>query len=138
MSKRLALGFLTLAPIIVLGLLLTTPMWGRWLLAVVAMSFPIALVTLATARGDGVGRLRAPFVVLFLMLQAGAVGVLVLTGSSSGGLAGLPTSLLFLLGFVWLGPLLVTTVSYAVFFPELGIDDALLEQLDEIREHRDA
>ncbi len=70
------------------------------------------------------------------MLQVGVVGVLAFSASSVNGFFGFPISLHFLLLLIWLGPLCLTTLTYAVTFPELGIDDALLEQLDQLRTTR--
>ena len=72
------------------------------------------------------------------MLQVGVIGVLVFSASGVNGLYRFPLSLHFLLLLVWLGPLCVTTVTYAVTFPELGIDDALVERLEQMRRDHEA
>ncbi len=137
MAKRLALGFLTVAPFAILVIFFFTPPAASWLLAVVVVSFPIALVTLAVSRNGRVGRrLYLPLVALFAMLQVGVTSVLAFSESGVNGLYGLPLSLHLLLLLMWLGPLCVTTLSYAVTFPELGIDDALLERLDQLKKMR--
>ena len=137
MAKRLALGFLTVAPFAILVIFFFTPAALSWLFAVVVMSFPNALVTLAVSRDGRVGRrLRLPLLALFAMLQVGVAGVLAFGASSVNGFFGFPISLHFLLLLIWLGPLCLTTLTYAVTFPELGIDDALLEQLDQLRTTR--
>ncbi len=137
MAKRLALRFLTVAPFAILAIFFFTPAALSWLFAVVVMSFPIALVTLAVSRDGGLGRrLRLPLLALFAMLQLGVIGVLAFSESGVNGFFGFPISLHFLLLLIWLGPLCVTTITYAVTFSELGIDDALLEQLDQLRTTR--
>jgi len=139
MAKRLALGFLTLGPLVILGMFFFTPAALSWLFAVVVMSFPIALVTLAVSRDGGVGRrLRFPLLALFAMLQAGVIGVLVFSASGVNGFYGFPLSLHFLLLLIWLGPLCVTTITYAVTFTEFGIDDELLDQLKTMRRDRES
>ena len=70
------------------------------------------------------------------MLQCGVLGVLAFTESGRNGLFGLPLSLHFLLLLVWLGPLVVTTVSYALLFPELGVDDELVAKLEQMKRDR--
>ena len=135
MAKRLALGFLTVAPLAILVIFFLTPAALSWLFAVVVMGFPIALVTLAVSRDGNVGRrLGLPLLALFAMLQVGVIGVLAFSASSVNGFFGFPLSLHFLLLLIWLGPLCVTTVTYAVTFPELGIDDELLERLNQFKQ----
>ena len=131
MAKRLALGFLTAASLAILAaFFVEVPAFA---FAVLLMAFPVALVTLAVSRRGRVGRLRLPLAVLFVMLQGGVLGVLALTASGRTGPFGMPLSLHFLLLAVWLGPLVVTTVSYAALFSELGIDDELLGELERRR-----
>ena len=133
MAKRLALGFVGVASLTVLFFFLVAVPGSTWAFAVLVMGFPIALVTLAVSRDGAVGRLWIPLVALFASLQTGVLGVLVYTGSVGSGPLDLPPSLVFLLAFVWLAPLVITTVSYAVLFGELGIDDELLARLDSLR-----
>lgn len=135
MAKRLALGFLGVASVAVLLIFLVGLPGAAWPFAVLVMGFPIALVTLAVSCNGRVGRLRVPLAALAILLQCGVLGVLAFTDSGRS-LFGLPLSLHFLLVAVWLGPLVVTTVSYAVLFPELGIDDELLGRLDQMRRQR--
>jgi hypothetical protein len=72
------------------------------------------------------------------MLQAGVIGVLAFSASGVNGFYGFPLSLHFLLLLIWLGPLCVTTITYAVTFTELGIDDELLDQLKTMRRDRES
>ncbi len=129
MAKRFSLGFLTVASLAILVIFFVELRALSWLFAVLVMGFPIALVTMAVSRDGRLGRLRVPLVVLFVMLQCGVIGVLAFDGSSVTGFFGLPLSLHFLLLSIWLGPLVVTTLTYAVTFSELGIDDELLGRL---------
>jgi hypothetical protein len=131
MTKRLALGFLTAASLAILAAFFVE--LPAFVFAALVMAFPVALVTLAVSRDGQLGRLRAPLAVLFVMLQGGVLGVLALTGSGRTGSWGMPLSLHLLLLLVWLGPLVVTTVSYAAMFSELGIDDELLGELERRR-----
>ena len=136
MEKRLALGFLTVASLAILVIFFVELRALSWLFAVLVMGFPIALVTLAVSRHGRLGRLRVPLVVLFVMLQCGVIGVLASSGSGVSGFYGLPLSLHFLLLLIWLGPLGVTTLTYAAMFSELGIDDELLERMEQMRRDR--
>jgi len=133
MATRLALGFLTASSLAILLVLLLGLQALSWLFAVVVMGFPIALVAVAVSPGGRLGRVRIPLLVLLVMLQVGVIGVLAFSGVETAGPLGLPVSLHFLLVFVWLGPLVITTVSYAATFEDFGIDDALLERLEKMR-----
>ncbi len=136
MAKRLSLGFLTVASLAILVIFFVELRALSWLFAVLVMGFPIALVTLAVSRDGRLGRLRLPLVVLSAMLQCGVIGVLAFDGSGITGFYGLPISLHFLLLLIWLGPLCVTTLTYAATFSELGIDDELLGRLKQMRRDR--
>ncbi len=136
MAKRFSLGFLTVASLAILVIFFVELRALWWLFAVLAMGFPIALVTMAVSRDGRLGRLRVPLVVLFVMLQCGVIGVLAFSGSGVNGFYGLPISLHFLLLLIWLGPLCVTTLTYAATFSELGIDDELLARLEQLRRDR--
>lgn len=135
MAKRFALGYLAAAPLLIL-LVFFVPGVPSWLLAPVVMGLPVAFVVQAVSRDGSVKRLAAPLVLLFLMLQTGAAGVLIFSGSGATRL-GLPVALHSLLFLVWLGPLIVTTLSYAWLFAELGIDDDVLARVSEMRAARD-
>lgn len=136
MAKRVALAFLTLASAVILTIFFVDAPSSTWLFSMLVMGFPIALVTIAVSRAGRLGRLRVPLIVLFVLLQVGVVGVLGFNGSSATGLFGLPLSLHFLLLLIWIGPLFVTTLSYAGLFSELGIDDALIGRLEQMRRDR--
>ncbi len=138
MAKRLALGYLAVASVAILTLFMAGPHPVSWLLAPVVMGLPVSLVSLAVSREGRLGRLRTPLAILFVLLQLGAAGILVFDGSGVNGVFGLPLSLHFLLLFIWLGPLLVTTLSYAWLFSELGIDESLLRRIAEIRVARES
>jgi len=134
--KKLAVGYLSVASFAILIIFFIDARALSWPFAVLVMGFPIALVTMAVSRDGGMGRLRFPLVALFAMLQSGVVGVLAFDGSGITGFYGLPLSLHFLLLLIWLGPLGVTTLMYAATFSELGIDDALLARLEQMRRER--
>ena len=136
MAKRLSLGFLSVASLAILVIFFVELRALSWLFAVLVMGFPIALVTLAVSCDGRLGRLRLPLVVLFAMLQCGVIGVLAFDGSGITGFYGLPISLHFLLLLIWLGPLCVTTLTYAATFSEFGIDDELLGRLKQMRRDR--
>lgn len=128
-----ALLFLTFASLAMLVILLFDLQALSGLFVVLVMGFPIALVVLAVHRSGRLGRLGLPLATLSAMLQIGGLGVLVLDRSGWSGFYGLPLSLHCLLLLMWLGPLLLTTLGYAATFSELGIDDALLLRLEQMR-----
>ena len=136
MAKTVALGFLSVAPFTFLVIFFFDLPAATAVFASLVMAFPIALVTLSVNRHGHLGKLRGPLLALFVMLQAGAIGVLAFHRTGATGPFGLPLSLHFLLLLVWLGPLLVTTLAYAATFSELSIDDDLLDRLAHMRNSR--
>ena len=91
---------------------------GRVTFVVVTPLIPAALIALGGAR-SGEGR-RLAWVVLGLtvMLEAGSVGVMLLSrpDTSSTLVAGLPASTLVMLLALGVGPLLLIPVSHALLF----------------------
>ena len=138
MAKRLALTFLGTAPLAILLLFLFDVRALSWLFTLLVMGFPVALIALGVSRNGRVGRVSLPLLVLAAMLLFGGLGVLYFNGSEISGPFGLPLSLHILLVSLWLGPLLVTTLTYAATFSDLGIDDELLGRLKQMRREREA
>jgi hypothetical protein len=136
MAKRIALIFLGTAPLIVLVLFFVDLRALSWLFTILVMGFPIALVALGVSRNGRMGRVAWPLLVLTAMLLLGGLGVVFFNGSKISGPSGFPLSLHILLVLLWLGPLLLTTLTYAATFSDLGIDDALLARLEGMRRER--
>lgn len=127
----IALVFLTLAaPAILLSFWFEHPL-AEWLFAALAMGFPVALIALGGSRREGLGRLRIPLVVLLVLFETSLVGILVLHGRA--GPWGYPLTTLVLIVGMWFLPLLVTAWGYAQTFAESGIDDALVERLEKMK-----
>ena len=135
MAKAAALGFLTLASAgLLLALVAPLPdALSSWGFPALVMAFPVAVVAVAVSRNGRVGRIGLFLLVLLAMLEVGVLGAVWLTGSTANGPAGLPVSMHLLLWLVWLGPLFVTTLSYAATFDELRVDQELLDRLDRLR-----
>ena len=131
MARHLALGFVMLASIASLVIFFVNSQSGDWIFAFLVMAFPIALVVLAVSQNGKLGSLRIPLLLLCIMLECGALGVLFLNNSIVDGPFGLPVSLYFLLICVWCGPLLVTTVTYAITFSEHVVNEETLQRLDQ-------
>ena len=138
MVKSAALGFLTLASACLL-LTLVAPVpkvLASWGFPALVMAFPVAVVAVAVSRRGRVGRIGVFLLVLLAMLEAGVLGAVWLTDARIDGPAGLPLSMHLLLWLVWLGPLFVTTISYAATFDQLRVDSELLARLDRLRRER--
>jgi len=92
---------------------------GRLLFGALAMAFPVGLSALGALRG---GRLRpgilALLAFLLLTLEGSYLGMVLLRGRLLDGpwLGGLPLAVVLFLGGIWLLPLLVVSVGYAVTF----------------------
>ena len=131
MARHLALGFVMLASIASLVIFFVNSRSADWIFAFLVMAFPIALVVLAVSRNGKLGSLRIPLLLLGGMLEGGALGVLFLNNSIVDGPFGLPASLYFLLICVWCGPLLITTVTYAITFSEHVVNEETLQRLEQ-------
>jgi len=120
--KRAGLVFLGLAaPVLVAVQLVSGPGWLGVLFAVLSVLFPVALISLGAARG---GRLARPvawiLVLLTLVLEGAAAGVLALSGALAPRIAGLPPAAVAEIAGVWLLPLPLVALGYAFTFRRTG------------------
>lgn len=130
-ARRAALGFLTVASPAVLLLFWLGGAVGELLFALVAAAFPIALIVLGVARRRGLGRLTAPLLALSVILAVALVAIWLLRGrvDELPWIGGLPLAAAIQLYGLWLVPLLLVTLAYALSFDSAGLSDAALERL---------
>jgi len=126
-ARRLSLLFLAVASPLVLVLFVLSGPAVDLLFAVLVMAYPVALITVAVARDGRVGPLALPLGLLLLLLEACALGMLALRGHvlTAPWLAGLPLAAAIQLYGVWLSPLLLLALAYALTFDryEMRQDD---------------
>lgn len=91
---------------------------GQWAFAVATPLVPVALIALGGSRRGGGRRFGGVLLVLTLALEAGSIGIMVLSRSGSDGSssAGLPPATLVMLVALGVVPLLLIPVSYAALF----------------------
>jgi hypothetical protein len=118
MSQRLALGFLAgAAPALLLAMLLNGRA-GAVIFAVLAAAFPVALMALGASRRGRLGRLAWPLLAVLGLLEGCVVGMLALAGRVAEGpwLFGLPLAAVLELGGLFLLPLPIVVLAYALTF----------------------
>ncbi|MCP4662336.1 MAG: hypothetical protein GY856_43615 [bacterium] len=131
MAKRLALVLLAISSP---GMLVTF-VWrtaaGEVLFSLLAVIFPLALIALGAQKRGRLGPLLAPLAVVTLHLLAGVVAMLALRGRVLDGpwLWGLPLAAAILVYGIFLLPLLLVSLSYALSFERYGLRAEDLEQL---------
>ncbi len=112
-----------------LAALLLSGAWTGWLLAALTGVIPVALMALGAASGraplPGRSRALGPLLLVLAVLLAGsALAVTALSGRPGDG--GFPPALIAQLAGLWLLPLPLATVGYALTFDDAGLDpDAL-------------
>ena len=136
MLHRTLLWSLFVAAAILLLLSAVAIPGGDLLYSVLAVAYPVALIAVGARRG---GRLRplAPALVLLLLCLVGSVlAMLALRGSvADGGLwiLGLPLATTIFIWGIWLLPLVVVSLAYALTFERFTLRDEDLRRLAELR-----
>jgi hypothetical protein len=131
MARTISLWFLAVASPLLL-VLFTVPVPGaEELFAVLVMVYPVALIVLAVARNGRVGVLAIPLGVLLVFLVACAVAMLALRGQvlTAPWLGGLPLGAAVQLYGVWLAPLLLVALAYALTFDRFELRQEDLDRL---------
>ena len=127
MARRIALLFVALASPLLLVLFAVPWSGAEALFALLVMAYPVALIALAVSRDGRIGPLGLPLLVLLILLEGCAVGMLILRGQvlTAPWVGGLPLAAAIQLYGVWLAPLLLVALAYALTFDryELRQDD---------------
>jgi hypothetical protein len=138
-ARRISLLFLAVASPLLL-ILFAAPFPGADVLfTLLVMAYPAALIVIAVSREGRVGPIGSVLMILLIMLEAGAVGMLVLRGNihAAPWIAGLPLAAAIQLYGLGLAPLLLVALGYALTFDryELRRDD--LDRLAQRARSRD-
>lgn len=135
--KRAALLFLASAsPLILISFTPGFPL-GPILFAVLAVAFPVGLIVLGASRAGRLGRLAGPVAGLLVILEGCLLGMLALAGRvlDAPWVGGLPLAAALQLYGMWLGPLVLVALAYALTFESFSLRDEDLEQLDRLVAH---
>lgn len=133
MTRRLPLTFLGLAsPVLLVATLIDSPL-AVPIFAVLAASFPLALVALGVA-GDGPAArtslaIKVGLVILLVFYEGCLLGVLALHGRDAPWLFGLPLATALQLFGILLAPLPAVGLLYAWTFDRHGVSRRDLEEL---------
>jgi hypothetical protein len=137
MAKRSSLGALVLSTLAIAAAYGSAflpgdpPAWGAWLMALGIATMMVACMALGASRTRGVGRLKIPFALTFLILAGGFCAVMLLPEEGPGAplYFGLPLRAAVVLLGVGLLPLLVLPLAYALTFDEMTLSEEDLERV---------
>lgn len=98
---------------------------GTLLFALLAVAFPIGLIAVGAAKGGRLGPLAWPLGLLLLVLEASMVGMIVLRGRlpELPWVGGLPLAAAIQLYGMWLLPLALVALAYALTFDSFTLTD---------------
>ncbi len=132
--KRAAIVFLSIASALILLSFLPGLRFGPVLFAVLAVAFPVALIALGAARQGRLGPLTVPLTLLLVILETSLVGMMILRGHVIDGpwVAGLPLAAAIQLFGMWLLPLGLVALVYAITFDSFTLREEDLGRLERL------
>jgi hypothetical protein len=135
MAHKLSLLFLAVASPVMLALFLLPWPWAEVVFSVLVMGYPVALIVVAVGHRGGVGPLGIPLLILLVFLEACAVGMLLLRGhvTDAPWFGGLPLAAAIQLYGVFLTPLLLVALTYALTFDRFEMKQEDLDRLEKIK-----
>lgn len=111
------------------------PGWAAWALGIGTAVVMVAASAVGAARADtGLGRLKLPFALTFLIVAGGFALVLSMPGTDAAGSAlilGLPPRAAIVLLGIGLLPLLVLPIAYALTFDDMTLSESDLQRVRE-------
>lgn len=139
MTRRLALGALTLGSASILFACLVGGRLAELVFAVLAVGFPALLMAVGAADRDGrLGSIAGPIGILLVVLEACLLGMIALVGEvESAAWLPLPAAATIQLVGLLLLPLGATALGYALTFDRFGVAEDDLERLRELAENGD-
>ncbi|MEE4271756.1 MAG: hypothetical protein V2I67_08780 [Thermoanaerobaculales bacterium] len=134
MARRISLVFLAVASPVMLALFFMPWGWAQSAFALLVMGYPVALIAVAVGRRGGLGPLAIPLLILLLFLEACTVGMLLLRGRVLDGpwFGGLPLAAAIQLYGVFLTPLLLVALTYALTFDRFEMRHEDLDRLADL------
>ena len=139
MARKVALLFLAVASPLMLLLFMIGGSWADWTFSMLVMGYPVAMIVVAVARRGRLGPLALPLLLLLVFLEACAVAMLVLRGNVLNGpwFGGLPGAAAVQLYGLFVAPLLLVALAYALTFDRFGVNEADLARLEDSRRLRE-
>jgi hypothetical protein len=139
MARKLSLAFLAIASPVMLALFLMPWPWAEVVFAVLVMGYPVALIAFAVSRNGRTGPLGIPLLALLVFLEACTVGMLMLSGRVLDGpwFGGLPLAAAIQLYGIFLAPLFLVALTYALTFERFEMRQEDLDRLAELDLHHE-
>ena len=134
MARRLALAALAAAALLILVFSFVGGSVAAVGFALAAAACPFALMALGAARRRGLGAAALPIALSLVLVELSLIGMLVYRGRVLDGpwLGGLPAAAAFQVYGVFLLPLVVTAVGFALAFRRFDVDETDLERLRDL------
>ena len=131
MAQRLALVVLAAAALLILGLSFVGGAFGPIGFAILAVAFPFALMTLGAAQRGRLGGAVVPIMLALAIIELSLVVMLAFRGRVPDGpwIGGLPLAAAFQIYGIFLVPLAITALGFALTFRRFDVDEKELERL---------
>jgi hypothetical protein len=138
-ARQGAILFMAVASPAMLVSFFVAGFWGELVFTVLVAGFPVALIVMGVNGRRSLGPLRLPLVCLLLILEGCAVTLLLLKGQGIDGpwIGGLPLAAAVQLYGLWLLPLPLVTLTYALTFDRYELRDGDLQRLEALRASTD-
>jgi hypothetical protein len=111
------------------------PGWSPWALGIGTATVMVAASALGAARADtGIGRLKLPFAIVFLIVAGGFAAVLSMPAPDAANptlVLGLPAGAAIVILGIGILPLLVLPIAYALTFEDMTLSEADLARVRE-------
>jgi len=135
MARRICLLFLAVASPLILILFVIPWTYSDVVFAILVMGYPVALVGVAVGRGDSLSGLGVVALFLFALLEVSALAMYVLRGfvMEAPWVGGLPFAAAIQLYGLWLIPLLVVPLAYALTFDRFEMTQEDLGRLQRFK-----
>jgi hypothetical protein len=111
------------------------PGWSPWALGIGTATVMVAASALGAARADtGIGRLKLPFAITFVIVAGGFAAVLSMPAPDAANptlFLGLPAGAAIVILGIGILPLLVLPIAYALTFEDMTLSEADLARVRE-------
>lgn len=129
-ARRPALALVAAASVAALAALLVSGRAADWTFALATALLPVALMALGAAGRRGIGPAASALLALFAVLAAAVAGILALSGEAAARtVVGFPLAAVVQVVGLWLLPLPVATLAYALSFARTGLSRCDLDEL---------
>ncbi len=134
MAQRLALAVLAVAALLILCFSFVGGAFGPIGFAILATAFPFALMVLGAAQRGRLGGAVVPIALALALIELSLVVMLALRGRVLDGpwIGGLPLAAAFQIYGIFLLPLAITALGFALTFGRFDVEERDLERLRQL------